>query len=177
MKRVVSRLILGLAVLAMLGRSFADDSPGPSKEETNAFLERKAFFRCGGFVETIDFENDVLVSRDELTTADGRTGEVSTWIRVHRVELSALNPSSVKVAIIDDEWGASFGFPFDDVTTDKIRKVHVEATEHGRVVLRSDEYTIRVYASDRASAQQVAKALRHLIRLSGGKHELFENDD
>jgi hypothetical protein len=75
-----------------------------------------------------------------------------------------------------EEFGRTFGFPIRAVTTNREKKARGLGVLDGTPSRDVKQDFVILHAPDSQTARQVERALKHLIVLSGGKKELFEDD-
>jgi len=145
-----------------------------SKEETEKFILEKLngykhyFFRVK---YTLSFHDGKMAMISDYS--DRKT--TGTKVTTKTVNLADLNPANVKTNIPTrkdgiKEYNVQLFATGEKKTIDE-KVVAKDGWEH----FSSDRYNwIYLHAKDERTMNQVAKAFRHLIKLYGGKEELFE---
>jgi hypothetical protein len=147
----------------------ADAPRQPTAAETKDFITKNAAFdEQNGFMrhETY-FEDDTLV----YVNRQGKPGEPATFVRTWKVKLESLTPSDIRNHCDGSSESRDYIILF---ATNGDNKVSCSDNVAGKVTTAHCNYFLMAAPAGRTSGQ-IVNALRHLITLSGGKTDLFED--
>jgi hypothetical protein len=171
MNRVLSSCLL-VAFAALLFACVPAHAGEPTAEETKDFIVRKATFedQPNYTKHEISFENDTFVS----VATSGILTTTSGCAFTYKVNLAYLNPKRITLR----HQQRTDSTPGPDViclfTTNGDKKVRCDLNVGGKV---TTDYcaAFPIEVPEGKTARQIVAALEHLITLSGGKAELFED--
>ena len=166
-----TKLILCLFVVTYL--SVGSTAYCQSKEETKKFLQKKLSYSSNSgthnLTERVTFKGDKLVYKKSYYRNDDKQLETSYE---HTMDLADLNPKRVIFKAAEAPYRHGW---IKLCTTDDKQAIFCERWSEREGKKRYDPGTdvdITVLARN---ADQAVRALRHLIKLCGGKSELFED--